>query len=89
MRDGGPLIGGTTLILNGPGEVSGALGTDRVTFSELQYEVGEYLPKKGEALIETARGHRVRVDFSEVLWRLGKVEVEIDDRAPVTLPIIR
>jgi hypothetical protein len=31
----------------------------------------------------------VQVNFSEVLWRLGKVEVEIDDRAPVTLPVIR
>ncbi|WP_239469992.1 hypothetical protein [Archangium violaceum] len=89
VRDGVPIIGGTTLVLNGPGEVTGTLGTDRVTFSELQYEVGEYLPKKGEALIETAKGHQVRVNFSEVLWRLGKVEVEIDDRAPITVPVIR
>jgi hypothetical protein len=89
VRDGVPIFGGTTLVLNGPGEVSSALGTDRVTFTGLQYEVGEYLPKKGEALIETAKGHQVRVNFSEVLWRLGKVEVEIDDRAPVTLPVIR
>ncbi|WP_257454529.1 hypothetical protein [Archangium lipolyticum] len=89
VRDGVPIFGGTTLVLNGPGEVTGSLGTDRVTFSELQYEVGEYLPKKGEALIETAKGHQVRVNFSEVLWRLGKVEVEIDDRAPITVPVIR
>ena len=89
LRDGLPIIGGTTLVLDGPGEVSGPLGTDSVTFSELQYEVGEYLPKEGEALIVTARGHRVRVRFSSVLWRLGKAEVEIDDRAPVTVPVIR
>lgn len=89
LREGVPLFGGSTLVFDGPGEVSGALGTDRVTFTALQYEVGEYLPKEGEALIETARGHRVKVHFSPLLWRVGKVEVEIDDRAPVTLPIVR
>lgn len=89
LRDGLPIIGGTTLVFDGPAEVSGALGTDRITFTELQYEVGEFLPKKGQALIETAQGRRVKVDFSEVLWRLGKVEVEIDDKAPVTVPIVR
>ncbi|PTL79332.1 hypothetical protein [Vitiosangium sp. GDMCC 1.1324] len=89
LREGLPLIGGTTLVFDGPAEVSGPLGTDRITFTGLQYEVGEFLPAKGEALIETARGHRVSVHFSEVLWRLGKVEVEIDDKAPVTVPIVR
>ncbi|KFA92671.1 hypothetical protein [Archangium violaceum] len=89
VREGAPLFGGTTLVFDGPGEVSGPLGRDRVTFTALEYEVGEFLPKKGQALIETARGHRVQVDFSEVLWRVGKVEVEIDDKAPVTVPIVR
>ncbi len=89
LRGGVPIFGGTSLVFDGPGQVSGPLGTDRVTFTALEYEVGEFLPKKGQALIETARGHRVRVDFSEVLWRVGKVEVEIDDKAPVTVPIVR
>ena len=89
VREGAPIFGGTTLVFDGPGEVSGALGTDRVTFTGLQYEVGEYLPREGEALIETASGHRVKVNFSPVLWRVGKVELEIDDRAPVTVPIVR
>lgn len=89
LREGAPLFGSTSLVFDGPGEVSGPLGTDRVTFTGLEYEVGEFLPKKGQALIETARGHRVKVDFSEVLWRVGKVEVEIDDKAPVTVPIVR
>ena len=62
---------------------------DRVTFTGLQYEVGEYLPKEGEALVETAKGHRVKVNFSSILWRLGKVEVEIYEKAAVTVPIIR
>jgi hypothetical protein len=89
MRDGLPIIGGTTLVLDGPGEVSGPLGTDRITFTALEYEVGEYLPRKGEAFVETAKGRQVRVNFSPVLWRVGKVEVEIDDKAPVTVPIVR
>ncbi|MCY1075459.1 hypothetical protein [Archangium lansingense] len=89
LRNGMPVFGSTSLVFDGPGEVSGPMGTDRVTFTALEYEVGEFLPKKGQALIETARGHRVKVDFSEVLWRLGKVEVEIDDKAPVTVPIVR
>ncbi|HYO55297.1 hypothetical protein [Archangium sp.] len=89
LRDGVPLFGSTTLVFDGSGEVSGPLGTDRVTFTGLQYEVGEFLPKKGEALIETARGHRVKVDFNEVLWRVGKVDVEIDGKEPVTVPIVR
>lgn len=89
LREGVPLFGSTSLVFDGPGEVSGPLGTDRVTFTGLEYEVGEFLPKKGQALIETAKGHRVKVGFSEVLWRVGKVEVEIDDKAPVTVPIVR
>jgi hypothetical protein len=89
LREGVPVFGSTTLVFDGPGEVSGPLGTDRVTFTGLQYEVGEYLPKEGEALVETAKGHRVKVNFSSILWRLGKVEVEIDEKAPVTVPIIR
>jgi hypothetical protein len=39
--------------------------------------------------VETAKGRRVKVTFSPVLWRVGKVEVEIDDKAPVTVPIVR
>lgn len=89
LREGMPLFGGSTLVFDGPGEVSGALGTDRVTFTALEYEVGEYLPKEGEALIETAQGNRVEIHFSPVLGRVSKVEVEIDDRAPVTIPIVR
>jgi hypothetical protein len=89
LRGGLPIIGNDTLVFDGPGEVSGPLGTDRVTFTRLKYEVGEYLPQEGEALVETAKGRRVKVTFSPVLWRVGKVEVEIDDKAPVTVPIVR
>jgi hypothetical protein len=89
MREGLPILGGTSLVLNGPGEVYGPAGTDRVTLTELHYELGEYLPKEGQALVETARDHRVKATFHEWLWRLGKVELEIDEHAPVTVPILR
>ncbi|MFL5343904.1 MAG: hypothetical protein ACJ8AT_03890 [Hyalangium sp.] len=89
MRDGLPVIGGTSLVFNGPGELTGPEGTHRVTFTELEYELGELAPKEGEALLETAQGRTVKAAFSQTLWRLGKMELTIDDRDPVTVPIVR
>ncbi len=88
-RDGIPIIGGTTLILDGPGEVAGASGTDRITCTNLEYEIGEYLPKSGTLLVETAGGTRIEATFSTTLWRLGEAEIKIDDHDSVTVPIIR
>ena len=87
-RDGVPVIGGTSLVLNGPGEVTGPDGTGRLTFTELEYELGEYAPKEGEVLLETADGHTVKASFQTTLWRLGKMELLIDDREPVKVPIV-
>ncbi len=89
MREGVPVIGGTSLVFNGPGELTGPEGTHRLTFTELEYELGEYAPKEGEALLETAQGHTVKAAFRQTLWRLGKMELTIDDRDPVTVPIVR
>jgi hypothetical protein len=89
LREGLPLIGSTSLLLNGPGELTGPAGTDRVTLTSVLYEVGEYLPKEGEALLETADGHRLKAVFQPVLWRVGKVEVTVDDKDPVTVPVVR
>lgn len=83
-----PLIGGTTLVLDGPAEVRTAQGANRVTFTGLEYEVGEYLPKNGELLIETADGHSVKASFSSLLWRVGHVEVSVDGGEKVTLPVV-
>lgn len=88
-RDGVPVIGGTSLVLNGPGEVTGPDGTGRLTFTELEYEIGEYAPKEGEVLLETANGHTVKAVFKTTLWRLGKMELTIDDREPVKVPVVR
>lgn len=88
-RDGIPVIGGTTLLLNGPGEIAGPNGADRLTFTSVEYELGEYLPKSGTILIESAGGTRIEATFTTVLWRLGEAEIRIDDHDPVTVPIIR
>jgi hypothetical protein len=89
MRSGLPVIGGSELVLDGPGELTGPEGTDRLTLTSLLYDVGAYLPKEGTAVLETADGHRVEAHFQEVLWRVGKVELTIDGKEPVTVPIVR
>jgi hypothetical protein len=88
-RDGLPVIGGTSLVFTGPGELTSPEGTSRLTFTELEYELGEYAPKEGEVQLETADGRRVKASFETTLWRLGKMELTIDDREPVTVPIVR
>ncbi|QSQ19626.1 hypothetical protein JY651_30480 [Pyxidicoccus parkwayensis] len=89
LRGGVPVIGGSELVLDGPGSLKGPDGTDTLTLTSLLYGVGEYLPKEGTALLETADGHRLEARFEEVLWRVGKVEVTVDDKDPVTVPIVR
>ncbi len=89
LRSGLPVIGGSELVLDGPGELTGPEGTDRLTLTSLLYDVGQYLPKQGTAVLETADGRRLEAHFQEVLWRVGKVEVTIDDKEPVTVPIVR
>ncbi len=88
-RRGAPIIGGTSLVFNGPGELTGPEGTDKLTFSGLLYELGDYAPKEGSALLEEADGGQVKVTFSSTLWRLGEMELVIDDKDPVTVPIIQ
>jgi hypothetical protein len=89
VREGLPVIGGTSLVLDGPGELTSPQGTSRLTFTGLLYEIGEYAPQEGEALLETAQGGKIRASFSKTLWRLGEMELTIDDRDPVTVPILR
>jgi hypothetical protein len=88
-RPGAPIIGGSELRLGGTGSLSGPEGTDRLTLTDVVYEDGEYLPKEGEVLVETADGGRVKATFRAGLWRTGKVELVIDDAEPVTVPIVR
>jgi hypothetical protein len=88
-RDGLPIIGGTSLVFDGPGQVTGPEGTTRLTFTGMLYELGDYAPKEGEALLEEADGGKVKATFSSTLWRLGKMELVIDDNDPVTVPIVQ
>jgi hypothetical protein len=89
LRGGVPVIGGSEMVLDGPGTLTGPDGTDRLTLTSLLYDVGQYLPKEGTAVLETADGHRLEAHFQEVLWRVSKVEVTVDDKEPVTVPIVR
>jgi hypothetical protein len=88
-RPGLPLIGGSELWLNGTGSLTGTAGTDRLTLTDVLFEDGEYIPKEGEVLVDTADGGRVKATFRPGLWRSGKVELVIDDAEPVTVPIVR
>nr|WP_225937405.1 DUF885 family protein [Myxococcus sp. RHSTA-1-4] len=56
LRGGVPVIGGSELVLDGPGELRGPDGTDRLTLTSLLYDVGQYLPKQGAAVLETPAG---------------------------------
>lgn len=88
LRQGIPIIGDDELALNGRVEVIQEAGVDKVTIQELLYEIGEYLPKSGQVNVETHEGKKVKGTFKEKLWRLGEVEVEVNDSAPVTVPVI-
>ncbi|MHB8874497.1 MAG: hypothetical protein ACYC8T_12485 [Myxococcaceae bacterium] len=87
-RDGLPIIGSTTLILDGTLELRQTVGTDKVTMTALTYEVGEYGPQEGTLLVETSSGHRIQTTFVPKLWRTGKAEVTIDSHEMVTVPVI-
>jgi hypothetical protein len=39
--------------------------------------------------VQTQDGHRVRATFHTRLWRLGEVELEVDDHEPVKVPVLR
>lgn len=87
-RKGLPLIGHTELTLDGTGSLEQpASGKTGVAAEGLEYEVGAVLPKAGRLTLDRADGSRVSVRFTEVLWKLGKAEVTVNDRAPVEVPI--
>lgn len=89
-RPGLPLLGGSTLILDASGALVGYDGReDTLTITAFEYELGEFLPKEGTLALETSDGHHVEARFRPALWRVGKVELTVDDHKTVTVPILR
>jgi len=88
-RDGLPIVGGTTLIVDGQGTLALEPGDASLAMAGLVYELGEYLPKEGVLEVVTANGTRVVVEFQPSLWRFGLARITIDDKSPVTVPIVR
>ena len=88
-RDGVPLLGSDTLVLDGGGRLTQEAGADALTLTALRYDLGEYLPREGTALLEQHDGRRLQVTFRERLWRLGEAEVQVDDHDPVRIPVVR
>jgi hypothetical protein len=87
-RNGIPLFGGTSLLLDGTGKLQVPEGTHHLTLTGVLYEVGEYAPREGEVLVVTAAGRRVKATFKPGLWQVGKMELVVDDAEPVTVPIL-
>jgi hypothetical protein len=87
-RAGIPLIGHPELTLNGTGSLEQPPGKTEVAAEGLQYEVGAMLPKAGRLTLDRTDGSHVSVRFTEVLWKLGKAEVQVGERAPVEVPIL-
>ncbi|MEW5742084.1 MAG: hypothetical protein AB1938_24425 [Myxococcota bacterium] len=83
-----PLIGGTTLVLDGTAQLRRGQAVDAVHFEALEYEVGGYLPKSGGLTVEASDGHVVSARFSSVLWKLGKAHLSVDGGPEVTVPIV-
>ena len=80
-RSGIPVIGGTTLIIDGTGTRNG----DTLTLTGLEYEIGDTLPKNGRIHITTADGHTIQATFTEASPVHLEVEVVIDSHDPVTI----
>ena len=86
-RDGLPVIGGTTLLISGTGDLAEAGATDRMTMEDVDYEIGDLLPRNGVILLETASGRRIRATFTQDSPLYRKVSLEIDAHDPVTVVI--
>lgn len=87
VRQGLPIIGGTTLILDGSAELRRGEQVDGVVFTALEYELGEHTPKSGTIEVLTHDSHTVTFTFTPVLWKLHQVQVAHDGGAQATIAI--
>lgn len=84
-RDGIPLIGGTTLLIDGSAQLTDDAGTDSVAFTGVEYEVGDLLPRHGTIVIQTAAGRRIEATFDLDSPIYGSVRLVIDAHDAVTI----
>ncbi len=86
-RAGAPIIGGTHLLITGTGAITRTAGTDTVTLTDVDYEIGNLLPGSGKVVIETAGGHKISATFSSDTPIAGRAQVTIDAKSTVTIPL--
>lgn len=86
LQAGIPVFGSDTLIVNGTATLTSARGTDTITFQDLEFDVGDYLPKNGTIRVETAEGITITARFSSN-FLYGEVELTINNYDTVRVPI--
>lgn len=90
-RDGIFLIGQDTFIVDGAGTVDHPAGSDRVTFDHLTYEMKQLMPWDGSLRVDTSGGELVKATFDskDAPYRTGHLTVQVNDRKPVRVPVVR
>jgi hypothetical protein len=89
LQGGFPVFGSDTLLLNGDVELDGTGGQGLYTgtFTALEMDVGDYLPRAGSFRFSHDSGTTVRAVFSRNLV-YGQVTLYINDHDPVTIPLL-
>ncbi len=89
LQGGIPVFGTDTLLLNGDVELDGPQGSGLYTgtFTALEIDVGDYLPRAGSFTLTHDSGTTVRAVFSRNLV-YGQVTLYINDHDPVTIPLL-
>ncbi len=86
--DGIMLLGQSTLYLDGRAAIETQRGTDEAVFRELTYKAGDKSPSGGELVIAWPE-HQLVARFYEAsgIFSTGQLELIVDDKDPVKLPI--
>lgn len=86
-KAGIPIIGSTTLLINATATVSRSGKADQVVLTGIDYEVGKLVPRKGTVVINTSDNHRISATFSDDTPLVGQVEVKVDSKNAVKVPL--
>lgn len=87
LQAGFPIFGSDTLVLDGEVVLDGPRGVYTGTFTALEIDVGDYLPRAGTLRLTHDSGTTVRAVFSRNLI-YGQVTFYINDHDPVTIPLL-